>query len=67
MAKIQIREILPVEAQMEDLSDDVTSRIQGEGVVEDILNAVGEFLSGLDEGVREFLSQLSPDQLDDVL
>ncbi len=29
MASIQVLEILPVEAQLEDLSDDMTSRIQG--------------------------------------
>lgn len=47
MASIQILEICPVEAQIEDLSDDLTDSIRGGSIklfTEAILDCVGDFL-----------------------
>lgn len=44
MASIQILELRPVEAQLEDLSDDMTGRIQGGALVDSVLAIVQQAL-----------------------
>ena len=44
MASIQILEIPPVEAQIEDLSDDITSSIHGGNIFEEIGRFVDELI-----------------------
>ena len=59
MANIRVLEILPVEAQLEDLSDDMTSRIQGGQEptrwIEGFLDALNDTQQSFLDLVREWL------------
>lgn len=54
MAKIQVLDLDLVEAPIEDLSNEMTSHIQGGGLSEDIRNLIDETI----DEVRELIAEI---------